>query len=140
MYKELHLIKLLEYQPTPVLLQNGSSQQIAIKPFKPIIAINNDLTLFNVYSREEIEHNSKTLRDKTYCMNKNIVKRTTSKDCTLALYNKQKTNIIDECLIETTPPQEMITQINSTTFFVYTPEKTSLHVTCHDKEDIEKRK
>ena len=60
MYKELHLMKLLEYQQTPILLQNGSSQQIAIKPLKPIIAINNDLTLFNVYSREEIEHDCKT--------------------------------------------------------------------------------
>ena len=140
MYKELHLMKLLEYQQTPLLLQNGSSQQITIKPQKPIIAINNDLTLYNVYSREEIEHDCKTLRDKTYCTNKNIVKRTTSKDCTLALYNKQKDNIINECLIETSSPQEMITQINSTTFFVYTPEKTSIHITCHEGEDTEKRK
>ena len=39
MYKNLHLMKLLEYQSTPILLSNQTDQQLFINPNKPIIAV-----------------------------------------------------------------------------------------------------
>ena len=41
-YPNINLMKVFEYQNTPMFLTNQSSQQILIKPEKPILAINND--------------------------------------------------------------------------------------------------
>ena len=140
LYKQLHLMKLLEYQETPMIINTSLTQQVAIKPAKPILAINNDLTLYKTYNREEIEHDCKKLRDKTYCRNKNIVKivANKNKDCTLALYTKDKADVINQCPIKLSYPHEIILQLNSTTFYVYTPNKTPVHVTCHNQEDKNK--
>ena len=56
MYKNKHLMKLLEYQPTPIVLPKQSDQQLSIKPENPIIAVDEDLTLYSVYTKEEIHH------------------------------------------------------------------------------------
>ena len=52
MYKNKHLMKLLEYQPTPIVLSQQSDQQLSIKPENPIIAVDEDLTLYSVYTKE----------------------------------------------------------------------------------------
>ena len=56
MYKNKHLIKLLEYQPTPIILSNQTQQQLFIEPPKPIIAVDKDLALYSLYTKEEIHH------------------------------------------------------------------------------------
>merc|ERR1711989_312785 len=56
MYKNKHLMKLLEYQPTPIILSNQTQQQLSTKPPKPILAVDEDLTLYSVYTEEEIHH------------------------------------------------------------------------------------
>ena len=61
-----------------------------------------------------------------------------NKDCTLALYTKDKADVINQCPIKLSHPHEIILQLNSTTFYVYTPNKTPVHVTCHNKEDKNK--
>ena len=45
MYRNKHLMRLLEYQPTPIILSNQTQQQLFIKPKQPIIAVDEDLTL-----------------------------------------------------------------------------------------------
>ena len=53
LYKNLHLMKLMEYQSTPIKLSNQTDQQLFINPTKPIIAVDNDLTLYSVYGKEQ---------------------------------------------------------------------------------------
>ena len=138
MYKTFHLMKLLEYQPTPILLGNNTNQQIFIKPANPIVAVNNDLTLYSVYSKEEIHHQCKAIHTQFHCKNKNILKRVKSIDCTLALYMKNKQAIKTQCALEVSAPREVIIQLNSTTFYIYTPKATNIYVTCMN-QDQEKR-
>ena len=76
MYKTFHLMKLLEYQPTPIMLANGSNQQIFIRPSKPIVAVDNDLTLYTVYSKEEIHHECENIHNQFHCKNKHIPRDT----------------------------------------------------------------
>ena len=139
MYKNLHLMKLLEYQSTPIILSNRTDQQLFIKPKKPIIAVDNDLTLYAVYEKSEIHHDCKSIHDNYYCKDKNILKRTSSSDCTLALYRRLKDEIRNKCPIELTRPNEVIIQINSTTFYVFVPNTTDIFVTCPERIQ-EKRK
>ena len=91
MFRNKHLMKLLEYQPTPIILSNQSQQQLFIKPHKPIIAVDEDLTLYSVYTKEEIHHDCWAIHNTHYCKNKNILTRVSHVDCTLALYTKEKT-------------------------------------------------
>ena len=133
MYKNLHLMKLLEYQSTPIILSNNTNQQLFINPKKPIIAVDNDLTLYTVYEKAELHHDCKSIHDNYYCKNKNILKRTSSSDCTLALYRRLKDEIRIKCPIELTTPTEVIIQINSTTFYVFTPNSTDMFITCPER-------
>ena len=93
MFKNKHLMKLLEYQPTPIILSNQSQQQLFIKPHKPIIAVDEDLTLYSAYEKEEIHHDCWAIHNTYYCKNKNILTRVSHIDCTLALYKKDKKKI-----------------------------------------------
>ena len=93
MYKNKHLMKLLEYQPTPIILSKQSDQQVFIKPSNPIIAVDEDMTLYSVYNKEEIHHDCSALHNNYYCKDKNILTRTRYVDCTLALYKKNKEEI-----------------------------------------------
>ena len=95
-------MKLLEYQSTPIILSNQTEQQLFINPIKPIIAVDNDLTLYAVYDKAELHHDCKSIHDNFYCENKNILKRTSSSDCTLALYRRLKDEIRTKCPIELT--------------------------------------
>ena len=123
MYKIKHLMKLLEYQPTPIILSHQSKQQLTIKPENPIIAVDEDLTLYSVYTKEEIHHDCWSIHNNHYCKNKNILTRVTFMDCTLALYRKNKEQIKAKCSLEVSPPHEIIIQLNSTTFYTYTPNR-----------------
>ena len=80
MYKTFHLMKLLEYQPTPITLANNSDQQTSIIPSKPIVAVNNDLTLYSVYDKQEINHECENIHNQYHCKNKNILRRVSSMD------------------------------------------------------------
>ena len=136
MYKNKHLMKLLEYQPTPIILSNQSQQQLFIKPQEPIIAVDEDLTLYSVYTEEEIHHDCWTIHNTHYCKNRNILTRITHVDCTLALYKKDKKKIKEKCSLEVSSPQEVIIQLNSTSFYTYTPNQTDLFINCpEDKHE-----
>ena len=132
-------MKLLEYQSTPIIPSNRTDQQLFIKPKKPIIAVDNDLTLYAVYAKSEIHHDRKLIHDNHYCKDKNILKKTSSSDCTLFLYRRLKDEIRNKCPIELTKPNEVIIQINSTTFYVFVPNTTDIFVTCPERIQ-EKRK
>ena len=131
MYKTKHLMKLLEYQPTPIILSNQTQQQLFIKPPKPIIAVDEDLTLYSVYTEEEIYHDCWAIHNTHYCKNKNILTRVSHVDCTLALYKKDKKTIRERCSLEVSAPHEVIIQLNSTSFYTYTPNQTDLFINCH---------
>ena len=130
MYKTKHLMRLLEYQPTPIILSNQSQQQLFIKPKDPIIAVDEDLTLYSVYTKEEIHHDCWSIHNTHYCKNKNILTRVSHIDCTLALYKKDKMEIKEKCALEVSSPQEVIIQLNSTSFYTYTPNDTDLFINC----------
>ena len=70
MYKNLHLMKLLEYQSTPIILSNQTDQQLFINPVKPIIAVDNDLTLYAVYDKAELHHDCKSIHDNFFVVQK----------------------------------------------------------------------
>ena len=123
-------MRLLEYQPTPIILSNQTQQQLFIKPKQPIIAVDEDLTLYSVYTKEEIHHDCWAIHNTHYCKNKNILTRVTYVDCTLALYRKDKTEIKEKCALEISSPQEVIIQLNSTSFYTYTPNQTDLFINC----------
>ena len=139
MYKTKYLMKLLEYQPTPIILTNQENQQLTIKPDKPTIAVEEDLTLFSVYSKEEIHHDCWSIHNSHYCKNNNILTRTVYPDCTLAIYRKNKEEIQKKCAFEISSPHEVIIQLNSTTFYTYTPNKTDLFIHCPEKAQEKKR-
>ena len=124
MYKNKHLMKLLEYQPTPIILSKQSQQQLFIKPQNPIIAVDEDLTLYSVYTKEEIHHDCWAIHNTHYCKNKNILTRVSHIDCTLALYKKDKKTIGEKCSLEVSSAREIIIQLNSTSFYTYTPNQT----------------
>lgn len=90
-------MKLLEYQSTSVKLSNQTDQQLFIKPTKPIIAVDNDLTLHAMYGKEEPHHDCKSIHNKYYCKNRHILKLTSSSDFTLALYRRLKDDIRTKC-------------------------------------------
>ena len=50
MYKNKHLMRLLGCQPKPIILSNQTQQQLFIKPKQTIIAVDEDLTLYSVYT------------------------------------------------------------------------------------------
>ena len=130
MYKNKHLMKLLEYQPTPIILSNQSQQQLSIKPQNPIIAVDEDLTLYSVYTEEEIHHDCWAIHNTYFCKNRNILSRVSHMDCTLALYKKDKVNIREKCSLEISSPHEVIIQLNSTSFYTYAPNQTDLFINC----------
>ena len=43
--------KLLEYHLTTIILSNWMDKQLIIKPKKPIIAMDNDLTIYYIYEK-----------------------------------------------------------------------------------------
>ena len=136
MFKNKHLLKLFEYQPTPIILSQQSDQQLTIKPEKPIIAVDDDMTLYSVFDKEEIHHDCSSIHDSHYCKNKNILKRTSFIDCTLALYKKDKKEIKERCALEVSTPQEVIIQLNSTSFYIYSPNHTDISISCPPKGQI----
>ena len=139
MYKTKHLMKLLEYQPTPIILSKQSDQQVFIQPNNPIIAVDEDMTLYSVYKKEEIHHDCSALHNNYYCKNKNILTRTRYADCTLALYKKSKEEIKSKCALVVSSPQEIIIQLNSTTFYTYLPNNTDLFVNCPEDKQQKRR-
>ena len=130
MYKNLHLMKLLEYQSIPILLFNQTDKKLFTNPKRPIIAFDNTQTLYSVYEKSELHHDCKSIHNNYYCENKSILKRTSTSDCTLALYRRLKDDIRSKCPIELTTPTEGIIQIDSTTFYVFTPNSTDIFITC----------
>ena len=127
-------MKLLEYQPTPIILSNQSQQQLTIKPQKPVIAVDEDLTLYSMYTEEEIHHDCWSIHNTHYCKNKNILTRVSHVDCILALYKKDKQIISERCSLEVSAPQEVIIQLNSTSFYTYTPNQTDLFINCPESK------
>ena len=138
MYKNKHLMKLLEYQPTPIILANLSNQ-LTIKPSSSIIAVDEDMTLYSVYTKEEIHHDCWAIHNNHYCKNKNILTRVNYMDCTLALYRKNKKQIQEKCALEVSLPHEVIIQLNSTAFYTYTPKQTDLFVNCPEQKQEKDR-
>ena len=140
-YKEFNLMKLLEYKPTPITLTNKTEQQVYIKPESKIIAVNEDMTLYTSYSTEEIHHYCKNIHEKFYCSNRNIMQRTSSGNCLLSLYLKKKEEIKSKCTLQVKQREEKIYQLNSTSFYTYTPTLTTLFVNCEkgkqEKYEIE---
>ena len=126
MHKNKHLKKFLEYKSTRIILSNLTQQQLFIKPKQPIIAVDEDLTLYSVYTKEEIHHDCWAIHNTHYCKNKIILTRVTYVDCTPAIYRKDKTEVKEKCALEISSPQEVIIQLNSTSFYTYTPNQTEL--------------
>ena len=60
-------------------------------------------------------------------------------DCTLALYRKNKKQIQEKCALEVSMPHEIIIQLNSTTFYTYTPNQTDLFVNCPEQKQEKDR-
>ena len=141
MYKNKHLMKLLEYQPTPIVLSQQSDKQLSIKPENPIIAVDEDLTLYSVYTKEEIHHDCWSIHNNHYCKNKNILTRVNENfmECTLALYRKNKNQIQEKCTLEVSKPHEVIIQLNSTTFYTYSPNDTDLFINCPEQKQDKNR-
>ena len=47
-----------------------------------------------------------------------------------ALYKKDKINIREKCSLEISSPHQVIIQLNSTSFYTYTPNQTDLFIKC----------
>ena len=108
-------------------------------PENPIIAVDEDLTLYSVYTKEEIHHDCWSIHNNHYCKNKNILTRVNFMDCTLALYRKNKEQIKAKCALEVSSPHEIIIQLNSTTFYTYTPNQTDFFVNCPEQKQEKDR-
>ena len=126
-------MKVFEYQNTPMFLTHQSSQQILIKPEKPILAINNDMTIYTTYSSRYLEHKCHKIHDNFYCDHQNIMSKIEKPDCTLALFQKDKSKIATQCPVTIGIAGEQIIQINMTSFYVFTPKDVELYVTCNDR-------
>ena len=91
------------------------------------------MTLYATYKQEELHHSCKNFHDNYYCSNRNILKRTNTQTCILALYKKNKQQIKKKCAIQISATTETIYQLNSTSFYVFTPTKTTLTINCREK-------
>ena len=52
----------------------------------------------------------------------------------MALYKKDKKTIGEKCSLEVSSVREMIIQLNSTSFYTYTPNQTDLFVNCPERK------
>jgi len=131
-YRTSTLLQLYEYKPTPIEL-NNTSKQILIDPEQRYFSINTEETLFSTYSTHEIEHSCKSINDIYHCKQHNILTKYNTRNCLVSLYNKNKGQIKESCNMKITPKRETVFQINSTSFFIYTPKRTQLHISCENE-------
>jgi len=131
-YRTSTLLQLYEYKPTPIEL-NNTSKQLLIDPEQKYFSINTEETLFSTYSNNEIEHSCKSINDIYHCKQHNILTKYNTRNCLVSLYNKNKGQIKESCNVKITPRKEAIFQINSTTFFIYAPKRTQLHLSCENE-------
>ena len=85
MFKNKHLMRPLECQPTPIILSNQSQEQLFIKPQDPIQAVDKDLTIYSINTKEEIHHDCWLIHNTRDSKNKNTKTRVPNINCTLAL-------------------------------------------------------
>ena len=90
MYENNRLTRLFEYQPTRIIPSNQTQQQLLTKLKQPFIAVDKDLSLYSVYTLEELHHECCATHNAHYCKNKNILTRVANLDCILVLYRKEK--------------------------------------------------
>ena len=131
-YRTSTLLQLYEYQPSPIEL-NNTNMQILIDPEQKYFSINNEETLFSTYSKHEIAHKCTSINDIYHCKQHNILTKYNNKNCLVSLYNKNKRQIKENCNMKITHKEETIFQINSTSFFIYTPKRTQLHISCENE-------
>jgi len=133
-YRASTLLQLYEYKPSPIEL-NNTNMQILIDPEQNYFSINNEQTLFSTYSHHEIAHKCTSINDIYHCQQHNILTKYNNKNCLVSLYNKSKRQIKENCNMKITQKEEVVFQINATSFFIYTPKRTQLQVSCEDEAE-----
>ena len=139
-YKNFDLLELYKFEKSPISI-NKTDTQIMISPEHNVLAINEDKTLYNTYQEQEIIHNCKALHNVRYCQNANILKRTSKKNCLLAMYTKDKNIIKSHCSLQLLKEKEIVYQLSDQQFYIFTAKPTEIDIKCrktHQKQLISK--
>ena len=127
-YKIQSSLYLYEYISAPLVTNENST--LIIKPPMKYIAFSNKQELYFELSETELNHVCKYIKSTYYCEENAILKKATKPSCLQALYRNEISNIADVCPIAIYKNNEFVTQLNATTFLVYSSTKTQLFITC----------
>ena len=121
------------------LTTSDNDTAITIQPQNSILAINLQNELFIELSNYDLQHKCKRLKEKYFCEQKAVLKRSQQKTCLTSLFRQNNDEISKTCAIQISTIEEKVLQLNTTTFLIYTKNEKQVYITCtKGDEKIEK--
>ena len=77
----------------------------------------------------------KHLHNEFWCIDNQIAKKISHNSCVKSLFEKNLKDILEQCPITTVTPQEYLHQLNTTTFYGFSPMSQNVHITCQKFDD-----
>ena len=133
LFRNAGLIDLHKVISTPILLTN-STRQIVIKPPQTIVGLSPDRSRFVSMTESDLL-GCKHLHNEFWCIDNQIAKKISHNSCVKSLFEKNLKDILEQCPITTVTPQEYLYQLNSTTFYGFSPMSQNVHITCQVFDD-----
>ena len=130
-FKDASKLRLYQYRQTPITSGSGSKSVVKIQPERTILAINPDSTLYSTYQSNELHNTCRIFHNVYFCKNDNVLTRTDSKNCLLALYTNDPVSIKSLCSITVERVSEVVLPLNDTSFYTFSPMHTNIEIHCN---------
>ena len=117
------------YVSTPIITENNKTTLI-INPEKKVLAVNIENEMYLETTQYYREHSCRKIKDIFFCKDGSIMKRRNNKSCLKDLYTKDMKGILTDCDLDIFKENEFISILNSTSFLVYSKQKTLVNLIC----------
>ena len=101
-----------------------------INPEKKVLAVNIENEMYIETTQYYLEHSCRKIKDIFFCKDGSIMKRRNNKSCLKDLYTKDMKGILKDCDLDIFKEKEFISKLNSTSYLVYSKQKSLVNLIC----------
>ena len=133
-YKTQAALQLYEYILIPLITNQNST--LMIEPSKKLIAFSMKQDLYIELDNIQLLHKCKFIKSTYFCENNAVLMKSTKASCLQTLYLNQVSKIGSTCPVKLYNEPEFVTQLNSTSFFIYSSLRNQVFVTCANEAGL----
>ena len=128
-YKTQAALFAYRYVSTPIITANNETTLI-INPEKKVLAVNIENEMYIETTQYYLEHSCRKIKDIFFCKDGSIMKLRNHKSCLKDLYTKDMKGILKDCDLDIFKEKEFISKLNSTSYLVYSKQKSLVNLIC----------